>query len=296
MYDENQQPLPPGDAREVFAEELMELQRQATVAALPPLNDRQVLFWAESRLREPLIRISRRLLLPGSGLVGLDNLRELTQRAAAGESCLICFNHRSNLDVPTLATLLEDAGQPELFDRLIWVAGRKLQEDAGLTGTLLRAFHRVLVTPRTWLEERHSSSERRAAQRINRAAHRAILRLRHQNWIFALFPAGTRVRPGDLGTRRAIPETDSYLKAFDVMVLAHIEGCTLPVSRARDLTREIPRLDRVRISFGPVTRTAAWRREATARYPQLDRREATARAIMADIGALNCVVRTTSGD
>ena len=198
----------------------------------------------------------------------------------------MCLNHRSNLDVPTLYSLLADQGVAELFQRIIWIAGRKLNEDAGSTRMLVQAFNRVVVTPRSWMKDDHSPEELHAAHQINIAAHRAIRELRREGWVFALFPTATRVRPGDESTTHAIEETDSYLKHFEFMLLGRINGCTLPVSRDQDLTHEIPVRDRMVYTFGEVCRTDEWRANAAKRFGGLDQRDASARAIIEDIEAV----------
>ena len=199
----------------------------------------------------------------------------------------MCLNHRSNLDVPTLYTLMEDQADPALFHKIIWIAGRKLEEDQGLTSSLVKCFNRVLVSPKSWFAARHSESELHQARLINIAAERAVARLRHEGWVFALFPAGTRIRPDDPTTRQALEQTQSYLKLFDYMVLGKIDGCTMPVSMARDFTHEKPQLDRVVYTFGDVLDIDHWRAEAQDRFSDLDPRQASARAITADIEALS---------
>ncbi len=286
MYEENTKPLPPGDVMQAFAPILSELQQTCRLTPPQPTSHDQVLFWAQRDIQSYLTRISRRLLLPGSGLNGIEQLQRLIELADGGASCVLCLNHRSNLDVPTLCALLQDHAKPQLFEKIIWIAGRKLQEDPGMTGILVQAFHRVIVTPRSWLREDHSPEEIHEGNLINIAAHREIHDLRHQGWVFALFPTGTRIRPGEISTTRAIPETDSYLKSFEYMLLGNIAGCTLPVTRDKDLTHETPRLDRVIVNFGQVLSTDQWRREASHRYPELNQRAAAARAIMQDIAAL----------
>lgn len=286
MYEENTKPLPPGDVLQSFAAIISDIQRNCHLTAPQPTSHEQVLFWARNSLQKQLNRISRRLLLPGSGIHGIEKLEHLVTLAEEGSSCILCLNHRSNLDVPTLSTMLQDFSKPQLFQKIIWIAGRKLQEDQGMTGMLVQAVNRVIVTPRSWSQVEHSSDEVHEAQLINIAAHRVIHELRHLGWVFALFPTGTRIRPGDVSTARAIPETDSYLKSFEFMLLGGIEGCTLPVSRDQDLTRETPRLDRMSFTFGEVVPTEIWRSQAVQRFPGLDQRGASARAIMEDIGQL----------
>ena len=118
------------------------------------------------------------------------------------------------------------------------------------------------------------------------AAQRAMMNLRHDGWIFGFFPSGTRIRPDDDSTAQAIEETDTYVKSFQHMVLGHIQGCTLPVSHDWQLMHEIPQLDRMVYTLGPVMDTAAWRQQAACRYSQLSQRAAVAKAMIEDIVAL----------
>lgn len=287
MYEENIEPLPPGDVLQAFAPVFSEIQRKCHLTAPQPVSHEKVLFWAKTDLQNYLTQISRRLLLPGSGITGIDNLEHLVELATERASCILCLNHRSNLDVPTLSAMLQDHSKPQLFEKIIWIAGRKLQEDQGMTGMLVQAFNRVTVTPRSWFETEHSPEVVHEANLINIAAHRVIHDLRHQGWVFALFPTGTRIRPGIISTTCAIPETDGYLKSFEFMMLGDIEGCTLPVVRDDDLTRETPQLDRMTFTFGDVVSTDSWRSQAAQRFPELDQRAASARTIMKDIAALD---------
>lgn len=282
MYEENLKPLPAGDAMAVFGEVLAPL-----AARLSDMSETDEVArggqWADRSIQPYFDRVCRRLLLPGSQIEGLENLVQLAAAARQGHSCLICFNHRSTLDVPTLAVLLEDAGRRDLFDQIVWIAGRKLSEDSGLTKVFIQAVNRVMVTPPSWLDTHYDSEERHRAREVNLAAHRAMHDLRHQGWIFGLFPAGTRIRPDDEATQQALPETDSYLRHFQKLLLCRIDGCTLPVSRSQDLTHEVPCLDRVTFQFGPVLDTQAWRNQIWSQSPGMERREATAAAIMEQI-------------
>jgi hypothetical protein len=287
MYEDNITPLPDGDFRKVFADHLAAIERTGQPSPSERISPANVLQWARPDVQPYFARISRRLLLPGSGVLGIDSLAELTRLATSGHSCIICLNHRSNLDAPTLYALLEGQTRLDLFHRLIWISGRKLDEDVGSTRMLVQAFNRVIVTPRSWMKDDHSDQELHEAHQINIAAHRVIHELRNQGWVFALFPTATRIRPGDESTTHAIEETDSYLKNFEFMLLGRIDGCTLPVSRDRDLTREIPTLDRVRYTFGQVLRTDQWRAGAARRFAELDQRTASARAVIEDIAEIN---------
>lgn len=285
MYEENCKPLGPGDASELFAQQLAEMKRHGAkrASAVTPEN---VVRWADKANQPPFASICRRLLLPGSGIRNFANLEALVDLARSGKACLLCLNHRCNFDVPSLLTLMEDQADPTAFDELVWIAGRKLEEDVGMTSSLVQCFNRVIVTPHSWLDSRHSDDELHQARSINIAAERAIAKLRHEGWVFALFPTGTRVRPGDDSTKQAIIETYSYLRMFEYLVLCHIDGCTLPVSKDRDLTHETPTLSRVTYTLGSVQRTEDWVANAAERFPQLDRRTAAAHAMSEDIEAL----------
>ena len=288
MYEENCRPLPTGDSAAIFAKALTEIER------LTPPERRRGLT-PENAVQEPnraaqpvFAAICRRLLLPGSTLVGFDSLATLANLARQGARCLLCLNHRSTLDVPTLYALIEDQADLAVFHRIIWISGRKLDEDAGVTPLLARCFRRIVVTPKGELLAVQSEFERRERRRMNVRAYRAMHALRRQGWVLALFPAGTRLRPGDERTGQAIEETDSYLRRADYLVLGQIDGCTLPVARDRDLSHETPRLDRITYTFSSVMESARWRAQAASRHPELDQRQASRRAIMEDIAALPC--------
>ena len=285
-YEENLEPLSYGDFAMVFADHLAAIQHHAQSTPQERITPAKVVQWSNTDVQPYFGKICRRLLLPGSGILGLKNLAELKQLAIAGRSCILCLNHRSNLDVPTLYALLQDRDRSDLFDRIIWISGRKLDEDVGPTRMLVQAFNRVIVTPRSWMKDAHLDEELHEAHQINIAAHRAIHELRNQAWVFALFPTATRIRPRDESTTHAIEETDSYLKNFEFMLLGHIDGCTLPVSRDRDLTHEVPTRDRMRYTFGRVLRTEDWRANAARRFAGLDQRTASAQAIIEDIAAI----------
>ncbi|MDG2224419.1 MAG: 1-acyl-sn-glycerol-3-phosphate acyltransferase [Rubripirellula sp.] len=260
MYESNRQPLPAGTLSEIFAKQLASLQQQFdSDDSRQMLTPDSVVRWADKQHRPLFTKICRRLLLPDSRIVGLDQLRKLTELAQEGQSCLLCLNHRSNLDVPTLLAMLTDFNATALFDRLIWIAGRKLEEDQNATSQLIKGFNRVLVTPHSWFNATHSKDQIGEAKRINMAAERSMLELRHEGWVFSLFPTGTRLRPNDESSKHAIAETDSYLRAFDNLLLCHISGCTLPVSQDHAFINERPQLDRMVYTFGTVQRTSEWR-------------------------------------
>jgi glycerol-3-phosphate O-acyltransferase len=287
MYEENLKPLSKDDFAKVFADLLATIERSAQATPPEKITPAKVVQWAKTDVQPYFARICRHLLLPGSGILGTENLAELTSLALNGSSCILCLNHRSNLDVPTLYALLEDQTRLDIFHHIVWIAGRKLDKDVGSTRLLVQGFNRVIVTPRSWMKDDHSDEELHEAHQINIAAHRAIHELRNQGWVFALFPTATRIRPRNESTTHAIEETDSHVKNFAFMLLGCIDGCTLPVSRNQDLTHEIPTRDRMRYTFGQVLRTDEWRANALRRFAEFDQRTASALAIIEDIAAIS---------
>jgi glycerol-3-phosphate O-acyltransferase len=286
MYEENCSPLPPGDCVDAFASTLTEVERLSQCDQQHGKTSDGALQEANTAAQPRFADICRRLLLPGSRLLGFDHLASLSCLAQQGAACLLCLNHRSNLDVPTLYALIEDQADLAVFHRIIWISGHKLDEDRGITPLLARCFHRIVVTPKNELIALECDAERRLCGRRNMRAYRAMRDVRRQGWVLALFPAGTRFRPGNQSSAQAIVETDSYLKRFEYLVLGRIDGCTLPVTRDHDLSHEAPRLDRVVYTFSPIMEAGQWRNRAAARYPDLDQRAATSQAIMEDIAAL----------
>ncbi len=287
MYEDNCQPFPEAEAFSVFAEQIAEICRLASPDCSPRFSFADA-FQKGSRVgRIKFAALCRGLLLPGSGVAGLERLSQLVKLAEKRHSCLLCMNHQSNFDVPTLYALLEDHGAAEIFERILWVSGRKLDEDVGPTRLLANCFPRVVLTPKSWFLSPHDELERSEALRMNMRAYRAIHQLRRRGWLLALFPAGTRTRLGQETMPRAIEEIDSYLKYSDFVVMGRIDGCTLPAVRDHDLAREIPRRDRVRYSFGPIMNAAEWRASAAQRFPELSQRQASARAVMEDIALVS---------
>ena len=142
MYEENCNPLPHEDASVVFAKQLAEMKRHASAAHAANIAPESVVRWADQQNETHFSAICRRLLLPGSGIEGSTNLHQLVEIASEGSPCVLCLNHRSNLDVPTLFTLLEDRADSDLFRRIVWLAGRKLEEDSGLARLLIQCSNR----------------------------------------------------------------------------------------------------------------------------------------------------------
>ena len=222
--------------------------------------------------RPLLVEICSELLLRGSCVIGLEHLIELAELAKKEESCLICAKHTSNLDVPNFYTLMSRQGKQALdcFDRIVFVAGRKLNEDSTYMKMLAEMFSRVILCPKTYLNsiDLEEEEKRKLAKRINQVAQRTILQLRHQGYIFLLYPTGTRIRSEVPETSRALKETVAYLHRFDNLCFMNVLGNSLPPMLSNDLTSEIPHYDVVKFIVGPVQKTSEWLQTANAKFDQ----------------------------
>ncbi len=224
--------------------------------------------------RELLESFMARLHKPGSGVEGTAHLEHCLAELAAGRHVLFLAEHRGNLDVPSFAALLH-ASYPraaEVLPRLIYIAGRKLNESSDFIKMFTEKYARLVIVPRRDLppEDPAASEAERAereaflrnAQRINRAAFRELVRLKKAGHIFVLFPLGGRLKPG--ADNRPVRETTSYLSSFDTAYLISMDGNTLPpLPRMED---ERPTQAKVVFRFGPPVDTRAFLADARQRF------------------------------
>jgi glycerol-3-phosphate O-acyltransferase len=200
------------------------------------------------------------LFLPGSGVVGLEHLDHALAQVRAGRSVLFMPEHRGTLDVPSFNSLLrlEPPRYHEILDRLVYVAGRKLNESSDFIKMFAEKYSRLVIVPRRELpkpkpDETPAEAELRAgieneAGRINRAAFRALVRLKKEGKIVVLFPMGGRLKPD--ADNIPVRETISYVRAFDTAYLVSMEGNTMPpLARLED---ERPVKSKVVFRIGPA--------------------------------------------
>jgi len=191
---------------------------------------------------KPLIKdIMSQLLLPGSRIIGFENLVRLHNLALSGKSCLLLMQHFSNFDIPNLYELLERNGKKgeDISRSIVSIAGMKLNEESDLARSFTEAYTRVVIYASSSMQNitdpKKLMEEKIKRMKINRAALRVITRLKHNKRIILLFPSGTRYRPWDTATGKGLKEVYSYLKTFNYMVFVAINGNTLRVSREGDM-------------------------------------------------------------
>jgi glycerol-3-phosphate O-acyltransferase len=249
--------------------------------------------------RSDLETFQGRLLLAGSRVEGLENLDHCLGELAAGRSILFLPEHRGNLDVPSFNHLLrgEHPRYHAILERLIYIAGRKLNESSDFIKMFTEKYSRLVIVPRRDLPKpkpNETAEEQEArlriekeAARINRAAFRELLRLKKAGHIFVLFPLGGRWKPD--ADNIPVKETASYLESFDTAYLISMEGNTLPpLARMED---ERPIQDRVVFRVGPPLPTKPFLERQRARFeaerasaavpPGLDFEQYTVNRIMA---------------
>ncbi len=212
---------------------------------------------ANLKNRDLVEQVIEKLLLPGSGICGFENLVELHKRSMAGESCVMMLEHYSNFDIPNLFFLARD--HPEggkIFDEVVAMAGMKLNEESKFVLAFTEAYTRLVIYPPRGLAafEGTDAYEREEARsrEINRKALHRMIRLKHSGHIILLFPAGTRYRADKPGSKDILPQVDSYLRGFDHMVLVGIAGNTLEVNPNGEMEKDLPCQDVVTYRVSPV--------------------------------------------
>ncbi len=240
---------------------------------------------AQTQNRRRFAAIIEDLLLPGSGVEGVENLRSLHSLAAQGRPALVLSAHVSNLDVPALYTLLKHRGEEALFEDIIFIAGRKLTEGCKSIKSMAEMFSRVVISAKS---AKMSEQEISVAMAINKAAQRKIAELQGQGKVFLLYPTGTRSRKDVPRTHHGLREVYNYLRKFEYCVVCGIRGNILPPRDDVDMIDEFPRRDKVVYSFGKVRNIAEWLAELTRRQPDAtaDRKQFVVDAIMDEIYAL----------
>jgi glycerol-3-phosphate O-acyltransferase len=237
----------------------------------------------------PLLdKMVEHLLLPGSGISGMEYLDDALTKAASGKSCLLFLEHYSNMDLPVFSYLLrqqEGRGQ-EIDDAVVAIAGMKLNEESPAVAAFTGGFTRIVIYPSRSLQGLDAVRDRAEIVRsnaINRAAMKALLEIKTQGKLILVFPSGTRYRPGDPSTKRGVREIDSYIKSFDYMCPVAINGEVLHV-RQGDMMDDFVSNEVVRMTAGPVLSCADFRAKTRSDAEAAgvdDKKQATVDAIMA---------------
>lgn len=219
--------------------------------------------------QELLEEFTRGLFLKGSQVEGLEHLSDCLERLKRGETILFMPEHRGNLDVPSFTSLLlrEDVRFKDILDKLIYIAGRKLNESSDFIKMFTEKYSRLIIVPRRDMpapqaietpEEAETRAEfERGAGGINRSAFRQLVRLRKQGFIFVLYPLGGRWKAD--ADNVPVKEATTYMKAFDTAYLISMEGNLLPPGE--EMEGEFPVQQKVVFRVGPPLSTKDFLKE-----------------------------------
>jgi hypothetical protein len=198
----------------------------------------------------------------GSGLRNASHLLKLHRLAREGRAVLILSEHYSNADLPALIYFLSRLGNEgrAASEAVVAMAGIKLHEENLLIRVLTEAYTQIVIYPRRSLEiirsrikEPHDLvQEVLKSNSINRAAMKTLVRVKGQGKMVLAYPAGTRFRPWDSGSKRGVREIDSYIKTFDFMVLISINGNILRINPAGEMSEDLIVRDRLVMTVSPV--------------------------------------------
>jgi glycerol-3-phosphate O-acyltransferase len=228
------------------------------------------------------------LLLPGSGIDGLENLEELFAKAEAGKPCLLLLEHYSNMDLSLIITMLRKAGGrgEDISNSIIAISGMKLNEDNPIVAAFAGAYTRIVIYPSRslqGLDPEKYKVELARSNAINRAALKSLIRHKYKGNLVLVFPSGTRYRPWDPETKKGIREIDSYIRSFDYMCFVALNGEVLHVQKT-DMLNDAVSKDVVRITVGKVTGCNDFREKARDAVPEdYDKKQAVADAIMIEL-------------
>ncbi|MCQ2248134.1 MAG: 1-acyl-sn-glycerol-3-phosphate acyltransferase [Treponema sp.] len=218
-------------------------------------------------------------ILPDSHLEGVENFLDFYNQVKAGKSGLILMEHYANTDLPAILYMLEHSGNKDLADlsnRIVAIAGMKLNEDDPIVRAYAESFTRVVIYPTRSLEKVEMSAEDAAkakeeeqkARKINLAAMRAMDECKRRGEVILVFPSGTRYRPGHPETKRGLREIDSYLRLFDIMILVSANGTILKIQEGKeDMLSDLVCQDKLIFTASPVIECKKMRAEYLASLP-----------------------------
>jgi glycerol-3-phosphate O-acyltransferase len=198
----------------------------------------------------------------GSGLRNASHIFELHRLARDGRAVLILSEHYSNADLPVLIYFLSRLGDEgrAAADAIVAIAGIKLHEENPLIRALTGAYTRIVIYPSRYLEiirtkikePRELVHEVLKSNSINRAAMKSLARVKAEGKMVLVYPAGTRFRPWDPGSKRGVREIDSYIKTFDFMILISINGNILRINPAGEMSEDLIVRDKLVMTASPV--------------------------------------------
>ena len=120
------------------------------------------------------------------------------------------------------------------------------------------------------ISEEEKLEEEKRAKKINFAAMRAMDGCKRRGQVIAVFPSGTRYRPGKPETKKGLREMDSYLRLFDIMILVSINGNCLRINPESpdDMLSDIVVPDTITMTASPIIECKKFRNDVLATLPE----------------------------
>ena len=252
------------------------------------INEHNVFQEGDPEILAILDEMAGKLILPGSGLDGLEHLEELLALAESGKSCLLLPEHYSNLDLSIISLLVRKAGGRgnDIGKSIIAIAGMKLNEDDPAVAAFTGAYTKIVIYPSRYLSGLDATEKKAEFIRstmINRAALKVINEQKVKGRMILIFPSGTRYRPWDPGSKKGVREIDSYIRSFDYMCLVAINGEVLHIQKTDMINDEVSE-DLVRVTVSPVISCAEFREKARASMSEdEDKKQVVCDAVMAEL-------------
>ncbi|MGL4985528.1 MAG: 1-acyl-sn-glycerol-3-phosphate acyltransferase [Treponemataceae bacterium] len=225
------------------------------------INENNVYQHGNAKILSIMNPILSDLSLPGSCIANPEHLVDLLAQVKTGKRALILMEHFSNMDLPALHYLLKNSNNTDLqevSDRLIAIAGMKLNEENPIVKAYASAYSRIVIYPSRSLASITDpvllEKEMKRSKKINMASMRAMDNLRREGKIVLVFPTGTRFRKDKPETKKGVREIDSYLRLSDIMVLISVNGNCLRISdkNPSDMTADEVFHDKMVYTTSPV--------------------------------------------
>ncbi|MCL2230366.1 MAG: 1-acyl-sn-glycerol-3-phosphate acyltransferase [Treponema sp.] len=275
-----------GTLTEVFGDQIKRVIK--TSKAPTVINEDNVYQEGDPNVLAILDEMVTHLMLPGSALVGKENLEELFEKAQNGKACLLLVEHYSNLDLSIVSYLARKAGGKgqEISDSLIAIGGIKLNEDSPVVAAFTGAYTKIVIYPSRSIQDLDPEKEKdeiARANSINRAAMKALIRHKYKGKLVLVFPSGTRYRAWEPDTKKGVREIDSYVRSFDYMCFVALNGELLHVQKT-DMMNDAVSKDISTATVGSVINCNEFRDKAiAARAHEEDKKQVVADALMAEL-------------
>lgn len=240
------------------------------------ITDCNVLQESNKDILQILDAMQDDVLLPGSRVEGLENVRAFLDAVHEGKRGLILAEHYSNFDLPGFSYLLRQSGDEaarEIAERLIAIAGMKLNEQNPMVSAWASAYSRIVIYPSRSLASISDPDERakeeQRSRKINMASMRALDAVRKEGKVVLVFPSGTRYRKGKPETKRGLREIDSYIRLSDVILPVAVNGNCLRISDndPGNMIADEVWHDKMIFTAGSVIECKPFRKEVQAALP-----------------------------